>query len=211
MNGDSRRTLHRLVMLGTIVLSAGGFARPIGLHAQDLPRVRSSSPVIRGMIADATDASPTFRALVSTIASTDGIIYIEEGVCGHGVRACLSMWVAQSAGFRFLRVLIDLRGALTGKSRDDLLGTIGHELWHALEVLADPKLTTTAAIFQFYAREAPTSSSAFETGGAVSAGARVRREVGNGIRLVTQNSWRYECAGPEGLAGSDGWRAWPCM
>jgi hypothetical protein len=184
MRSDWRRTLLRLLMLGTIVLTTASFASPVRVGAADMPRVRSSSPFIRGVIDDAIEASPTFRKLVATIGGTDGIVYMEQGTCRHGVRACLSFSVTQSAGFRFLRILLDLGGASTGGVRLDLIGTIGHELRHALEVLVDQALTTTAAIFQFYAREVPTGHDSFETQAAVSAGAKIRREAGERLTLV---------------------------
>jgi hypothetical protein len=188
MRSDWRRTLLRLLMLGTIVLTTASFASPVRVRAEDMPRVRSSSPFIRAVIDDAIDASPTFRKLVATIGGTDGIVYVEQGTCRHGVRACLSLSVTQSAGFRFLRILINLSTASTHKGRLDLIATIGHELWHALEVLVDQALTTTAAIFQFYTREGLTAHDAFETTAAVSVGARIRHEVGERVTLVKDQS-----------------------
>jgi hypothetical protein len=184
MRSDWRRILLRFLMLGTIVLTTASFASPVRVRAADMPRVRSSSPFIRGVIDDAIDASPTFRKLVATIGGTDGIVYVEQGTCRHGVRACLSLSVTQSAGFRFLRILINLGGASRGGGRLDLIGTIGHELWHALEVLADRTLTTAAKIFQFYTREGVAGHDAFETAAAVSVGHRVRHEVGERVTLV---------------------------
>ncbi len=176
MRGEGRRSRHLLRVLVAMVLTAAGAVRA---SAEDIPRVRSSHPFIRGVIDEAIEASPTFRKVVAAIAATDGIVYVEEGVCRHGVRACLSLSVTPSAGFRFLRVLVDVHSASTRQARQDLMGTIGHELWHALEVLGDPTLTTTAAVFQFYAREAPTVREAFETKAAVSIGHGIRREVGD--------------------------------
>jgi hypothetical protein len=106
----------------------------------------------------------------------------------------------------FLRILIDVRGASTQTGRVDLIGTIGHELWHALEVLADRTLTTAEAIFQFYAREVPTTHASFETKAAVAIGSRVRHEAGGGVSLAS-----YECAGPRGVASIDRWWVVPCV
>jgi hypothetical protein len=200
-----------LRVLGVIVLVAAASTWPARVRAAaDMPRVRSSSAFIRQMIDDAIEASPTFRKLVGAIGATDGIIYIEEGVCYHGVRACLSLDVTKAAGFRFLRVLIDLPGAVSRNARLDLMATLGHELWHALEVLTERGLATSAAIFQFYAREAPTSNLSFETQAAISVGARVRREASRESTLV-RHGWRNQCAGPDTSFGSEGWWAWPCI
>ena len=209
MTEEWRRRLPILRVFGATVLAALAFIWPARLRAEDMPRVRSSSAFIRQVIADAIAASPTFRKLVSAIGATDGIVYIEEGLCGHGVRACLSLDVTSAAGYRFLRVLVELPDAASRKARLDLMGTLGHELWHSLEVLADRGLTTSAAIFQFYAREVPTSNRSFETAGAISTGRKVRNEVGR-VTAVAQG-WRNRCAGPDASFGDEGWWAWPCI
>ncbi len=204
MKEDGRRRRRCLQMLGAVVLTALGALWPTDTRAEEMPRVRSGSPFIRGVLNDAMAWSPTFRRLVTAIGATDGIVYVEQGVCGHGVRACLNFTVTRAAGFRFLRVLVDLRNASTATGRLDLIGTIGHELWHALEVLGDRTLTTSAAIFQFYAREAPTTRNSFETAAAVSVGTRVRHEAGGGVSLLSN-----ECAGPHGAL--DHWWVVPCL
>jgi hypothetical protein len=175
-----------------MVLTAAGAPWSARADALEIPRVRSSRQFIRDVIDQAIGASPTFRRLVAVIGATDGIVYVEEGVCRHGVRACLSLSVTRAAGFRFLRVLVDVQGASTHQGRLDLMGTIGHELWHALEVLSDRTLTTAAGVFQFYAREAPTANDAFETAAAVSIGYAIRSEVGDGAALdITHVDWPH--------------------
>jgi hypothetical protein len=148
--------------------------------------VRSTSVAIREMLDDGAWESPTFRGLVREIAAYDGIVYVEEGVCRHGVHACLLLHVTQASGYRFLKILIDLQGVLAHRRREDMIATIGHELGHAVEVLAQRAITDTAAIYQFYGREAATTSSTFETPAAIAAGRRVRGELDHGITFVWQ-------------------------
>jgi len=160
-----------------LILSVCGWA----VHASGadgLAHVRSSSAVVRALMEEAAQRSPTFERLVSAINRTDGIVYVEEGVCRRSVHACLVHSVTAVAGYRFLRILIDSRGASTHDRRLDLMGTIGHELWHAMEVLRDKTLTTAAAVFFFYARAAPIADDAMETAGAVAEGMTIRGEVG---------------------------------
>src|SRR5258706_15181272 len=57
----------------------------------------------------ATAQSMTFRELVDRINATDGIVYVSEGQCGHGVRACLSNTMTMAGPNRVLRILIDAR------------------------------------------------------------------------------------------------------
>jgi hypothetical protein len=64
----------------------------------------------------------------------------------------------------------------------DLIGSIGHELRHAIEVLGDPTVTNNLAMRQFYMREGRQMGTAFETDAAVRAGERVRAEVGSPAR-----------------------------
>ena len=168
------------IVLGTVGLSS--FARA----ATAVPGVRSTSPAIRELIDDAMWESPTFRGLVVAIAATNGIVYVEEGVCQHGVHACLRLDVTAAAGFRILHVLVDLNGVLAHRKRLDLMATIGHELRHALEVLAERTVMTGADAFLFYTRLVPTSERTFETRAAVATGIQVRKEVGRQTTIVWQ-------------------------
>lgn len=86
----------------------------------------------------------TLRGLVQVIDASDGIVYVESGECGHGVRACL-VGVTAAGEDRILWIKVD-----TGKEGWDLMGSIGHELRHAVEVLGNPKVTSNAAMYFFY-------------------------------------------------------------
>jgi hypothetical protein len=77
---------------------------------------------------------------------------------------------------RVLRILVDTR-----KAKDwELMAAIGHELWHAVEVLGEPNVTTAAAMFFFYHRRASDhigSRATFETQAAIKVGNAVLAEV----------------------------------
>jgi hypothetical protein len=140
--------------------------------ASILVRVRTHSLVIASLIQQATKRSATFRRLVETISASDGIVYVNEGDCGHGVRTCLAAVVTAGPN-RIIRVQVD-----TGKADWDLMGSIGHELRHAVEVLSNPKVTNNAAMYHFYSRTGRRATvSSFETDAAVEAGNAVRSEV----------------------------------
>jgi hypothetical protein len=154
-----------LVIWPTLLLSAGG---------RELPRLRSSNPIIVRLIAMADRQSLTFHGLLEDIVRTDGIVYIETGLCGHGVRSCLPHSMARSGSFRLLRILIDPR--YTRSDDAHLADIVAHELQHALEILANPKITNGAEMYMFYSREA-SKSGAFETEAAIRIGDRVAREM----------------------------------
>ena len=163
--------LHTLLLIAfTAVTTRATTARPAGsVGAQ----VRSTDTVIQGLITEAAGLSRTFRRLVETIEGTDGIVYVESGACGHGVRACLMMTVTPAGSYRILRILIDLR-----QKPRDLMGSIGHELRHAIEVLENRALVDSTAIYLFYAQVASNSNGQpFETRAAIEAGFAVRNEI----------------------------------
>jgi hypothetical protein len=138
-----------------------------------LVRVRSDNPAIAALIRNATGWSTTFRGLTETIAATDGLVYIDEGQCGHSVRACLSLSVQVAGPFRLLRVLVNTRGA----AACDLMASIGHELQHAIEVLRDPHVTDMQSAYLFFLHQGPTASGRFETEAAIDVGHHVGLEA----------------------------------
>ena len=154
-------------------LILGGTVQPASAAVGDAGRIRSSDPYIETLVRAAIDRSATFRTIVRSIEETNGMVYIEPGQCRHGVRACLSHAVVNAGGLRWLRVTID-----RSMSCEGLIEAIGHELRHALEVLADPALTTMRAVYQFYSLIAQTTRGAFETEAALQAGSAVEREIG---------------------------------
>ncbi len=134
--------------------------------------VRSASPAIASIIAQATDRSATFRRLIQDIEASDSYVYVNEGRCGHGVRACF-VTVSASGPQRFMWVKVD-----THKADWDLMGSIGHELRHTLEVIADPSVRSAAAKFFFYERLGQHGTTgANETRAATEAGNAIRSEV----------------------------------
>jgi hypothetical protein len=134
--------------------------------------VRSTNPLIATALHQASEQSATFRRLVETINTSDGLVYVEEGQCGRGARACL-VTVKVSGPNRMLSVWIDTRTVDA-----DLMGLIGHELRHAIEVLGDPAVTSGHALSNFYQREGSRSAEGrFETQAAIEAGLAVSAEV----------------------------------
>jgi hypothetical protein len=165
----------RQLMVGMMMTGLVGTGRPVVAASVDAPatgRVRSSHAVIGRVLKEASDRSRTFRRLVETINASDGTVYVEEGKCRFGVRACL-VTVTMAGAHRYLWVKVDTR-----KADWDLMASIGHELQHALEVLSDRTVTSGFAMYHFYLREGTHSMGlAFETDAAIEAGDAVRTEV----------------------------------
>jgi hypothetical protein len=137
-------------------------------------QVRSSDPALAALIAQAARGSTTFGRLMASVQGTNGIVYVEAGRCGHGVRACLKMWMQASGPNRFVRIAIDRSPA----DRDiEVMSAVGHELQHALEGLREPSITNGVTMFNFLKRIAPNDNNRFETTAAVNAGQAVYDEL----------------------------------
>jgi len=171
-----RRRLRRGLMYSVMAVLLSGMTFDVRAQGDGAavmsPRVRSSNPAIAALLSEASSRSATFRGLVGNIEGTDGIVYVEQGRCRHGVRACLSLSITPAGSFRILRVLIDMATDVF-----ELMATIGHELRHALEILAEPSVRTAEQAYMFYAREAATSRDVFETRAAIQAGFAVEQEL----------------------------------
>jgi len=135
-------------------------------------RVRGTSARVVAVINEAVARSERFRGLVDQIGTTDGIVYVAEGNCGHGVRACLLLTMTAMGGHRVLRILVDPR-----KPDRDLMGSIGHELQHAAEVLSHRSIRSYSAMINFYKKACVGCDHVFETDAAIAAGVAVRREL----------------------------------
>jgi len=170
MTSTTRQLMVAMMMTGLI-----GTGRPVVAASVDAPavgRVRSTNALIGRVLKEASDRSQAFRRLVEIINASDGTVYVEEGKCGQGVRACL-VTVTMAGANRNLWVKVD-----TGAADVDLMGSIGHELQHAIEVLSDRTVTSGPTMYFFYLKKGSRSQTGtFETRAAVEAGEAVRSEV----------------------------------
>src|SRR6188508_1538046 len=84
-------------------------ARPVQVtaaHQTGMRRVRAENPLLADAIAQGVSRSATFRRLIEAIDATDGLVYVLDGRCGQGVRACLHMSLGLSGGNRLLRIIV---------------------------------------------------------------------------------------------------------
>jgi len=161
-----------------VLTSGAASAQPTAAaDLQRTTRVRSSDPAIAALIAQASHRSPTFRGLVETINTTDGIVYVNEGTCGRGARACFKHQVIIAGPNRILHILVD-----PDRPDWDLMGAVGHELRHAIEVLGDATITSDAAMRSFYKQNGVELNGVLETRAAIAAGADIRSEIREGLR-----------------------------
>ena len=137
-------------------------------------RLRPTTPRLSALIEEAAARSPTFRNMIASLETTDGMVFVDEGPCTGRVNACLKLQLTQGGRYRLLFIVIDPR-----RPDVSLMASISHELQHALEVLADPSVRTTAALKDFYLRDTRTEfpPRLIETAAAQWAGDLVHREI----------------------------------
>jgi hypothetical protein len=196
-----------LVALATMIVNDSGWLTAGSVPVDDrtrsyadrpMPRVRSSDSTIVALIARAYTLSATFSRVVDLISATNGIVYVEPGQCRR-LRGCMALRITAAGPQRILFIVVDLR-----KAADcDLMASIGHELWHAWEVLSDASLTSDAAMYFFYERARTSrqpldgvvsSSGAWETEGARRAGFDVLAELLN-HRKATSDACEVKATG----------------
>jgi len=135
-------------------------------------RVRGGSGRLAAAIRGAAAGSSTFHRLVDQIGATDGVVYVLEGHCKRGLRACLILDMSVMGSNRVLWVRIDPR-----KMDRDLMGSIGHELQHALEVLSHSTIRSGSAMILLYNKDGSREGGHFETDAAIKMGRTVRAEL----------------------------------
>ena len=186
MRRTTRQPIAELVVAGLVTVGSPAIAN--GTDQETVLHVRSSNSSLIALIVRATQQSTTFRGLVDTINASDGIVYVEEGRCRYS-RACL-IGVSTAGEYRMLWVTIDTR-----RVDSELIASIGHELQHAIEILSNPDVRDTAAMYIFYsrfARRVGTGRGAFETAAATKVGNAVREEI-RAFESLTGSSGRERC------------------
>lgn len=172
-----RRALFGLLAsLGSLTLGDSAAAQT----SLVVPRVRTENSHIATALEEARSRSATFRELLDTINRTDGLVYIEEGECPQHVPGCMIHAITIAGPSRVLHVKLDPRrsGLNANPTDPELLGTLGHELQHVIEVLRQPELRRNIDLSNFYRREGTHSSErAIETAGAVRIGIQIAEEV----------------------------------
>ena len=179
MGKTGRKSGLRTVMVVVVLIAAdrvsthGQASGTVGTPAApNYARVRAEDPALSTLIREAIVQSATFRRLVAEIQESDGIVYVVRGRCPHSVRACLLLWMAAAGPNRLLRVVVDSR-----RTDIDTMASVGHELRHALEVLAERSVRTGPGMFNLYRRNGAVQGVTFETEAAVAAGDAVYREL----------------------------------
>ena len=152
---------------------AAGEVDSLRISAGD-QHIRTASTVIKAAINYGIQSSSAFRDLVEIIERSDSAVFLAEGDCGKARRACF-VEVTTAGQQRFLWLLVSPQKAT---DESDLIGSIGHELRHTVEVINEPSVRSTGEKFGLYLRIGiHATGGGFETTAAIHAGTLIREEV----------------------------------
>jgi hypothetical protein len=176
-NGTRRSVAAAMMVTALVTVDRAEAAANSSAAAPDasapMARVRPIDRPIGALIRDAAEKSPTFRGLLDAIEASDGIVYIRTGRCARdSVQACLEHRVIIAGRSRILQIHVN-----PDRPGDDVMGSLGHELRHAIEVLNDPAVDNNLAIMTFYREHGIPMKGVLETEAAMEAGFAVRREL----------------------------------
>jgi hypothetical protein len=111
----------------------------------EFPHVRGTAGHARWLIEMATTYSVTVSALVNKLAKTDVVVYVRIAPIGSGT-ATTSL-LNTSGPIRYLLVSID-----TNHTPEEMVGMLGHELQHALEIAEARSVRDEAGLVALYRR-----------------------------------------------------------
>jgi len=164
-----------------LLLAALAAAPPAA--AQEAPDRSSSAPHVRpvndlrGLVEEAAQRSPEVRALIDRLEATDVIVYVRSR---NFADSELDGRVALLAVTTLQRYLVIELSCM--KNTLVQMATLGHELYHAVEIAEEPSIVDARTLAAHYRRVGEQQSDAlgrqtFETGAAFEAGRRTRREL----------------------------------
>jgi hypothetical protein len=100
--------------------------------------IRASDDELVALLEDGIKRSATFKGLVDRLAKSDVILYVRPDVTAKN-NAMKLTFLAAKGGYRYLVIRV---GA--GRSKDQQLATLGHEMQHAV-IIADASSVVDSA------------------------------------------------------------------
>jgi hypothetical protein len=108
--------------------------------------IRASDDELVALLDDGIKRSPTFKGLVDRLAKSDVILYVRPDVTAKSSSMRLT-FLAAKGGYRYLVIRV---GA--GRSKDQQLATLGHEMQHAVIVADAASVVDSASLRREFER-----------------------------------------------------------
>jgi hypothetical protein len=109
--------------------------------------VRSADVRIQALLEQGVGRSATFRHLLDTLDASDVIVYVMPKRTRPELSGYLPHRMTVAGSFRYLHVMVDLRGAETR-----VVSIIAHELQHAVEVAEAPDVSDDRSLTRLFSR-----------------------------------------------------------
>jgi hypothetical protein len=173
-------TRRRILPVATAGLLAITWWRPATAIAQDEskppPHVRPEK-ALRALVDEAARRAPLVRTLIDQLEDLDVTVYIRVRAFDQLDLDGQIAMLATPTSHRYL--VIELA---CGRLAATQMATLGHELFHATEIAAEPWVVDAESLAALYTRIGIQTGSragrrTFETAAAAAAGERARREL----------------------------------
>jgi hypothetical protein len=161
--------------MSLVAAVALGFQSVVVAHTP--PHLRPEI-ALRPLLEQAAQRSPSIRAMIDRLEATDVIVYVRlRQFTRSDLNGRVALLSSRPAGQRYLVVEL-----ACGRPDVVTIATLGHELFHALEIAAQPSIVDARSLAAFYATAGEKTGDrqgqlTFETRGAEAAGVQVRREL----------------------------------
>lgn len=160
-----------LMMLTTLAASTAAQD-----HVAPPPHVRGDDNM-RRFIDDAARRSPAIREWIDRLQELDVTVYVRPKVFAQRDLEGRVALVSNTGSHRYL--VIELA---CGRTEVAQMATLGHELFHAIEIAEEPSVVNAETLAAFYTRIGVKTGDSgglrtFETGAAAAAELRARRQL----------------------------------
>ena len=157
------RTMHRRGSLRFVMALACLAASSAPARAQVVPagkvatfdgqganawsgNIRASDDELIALLEDGMKRSATFKGLVDRLAKSDVILYVRPDVTAKN-NAMKLTFLAAKGGFRYLVIRVG-----SGRSKDQQLATLGHEMQHAVTIADASSVVDSASLRREFER-----------------------------------------------------------
>jgi hypothetical protein len=166
---------HLLALVMCSLISTSALAANVGETWREA-RIRPQDPRLTELLRDGMARSATLRSLVNRIEASNLFVYLSLSPIMKPNLAGKLTWMTRAGVFRYVRATIN-----TEQNVDQMIATIAHELYHAVEVLEDDGVKDQRSLEDLYKRIGRPShwgsTAGWETVAAQETGFRVRREL----------------------------------
>jgi len=151
-------------------------ATPALAQPREAPHVRAQTE-IASLLAEAERKSPTIQRLIDRLQTFDVTVYVRRRRFLQSELEGRTGLLSAVGTHRYL--VIELA---CGRPQVSEMATLGHELFHAVEIASDPSIVDVRALTAYYTRigfrtDNSAAGQTFETNGAGAAGRSVQREL----------------------------------